>query len=222
MGKDSQVDCLKEYLPALEKIEGLSPAEFMEKAKNAEKEFAPVRGDDEAATNAKQHMSIVFNEGRFEMQAIHAETNPEALHSADSLIKFVNESLSGERPHHWLSENHMKEKKSVKVVGDSLKAHIYDTKRDALLLVYHPIAHKNRGLKERFEAFAKTVDQDKLLIARYNGVNESPVFKSPAKLPAIVHFSSVDVSAEEEEKPAGGVDAPFGTTTSRVKEAIEY
>lgn len=65
MGKDSQVDCIKEYLPAIEKIEGLSPAEFMEKAKNADKEFAPARGDDEAAKNSKQHMSIVFNEERF-------------------------------------------------------------------------------------------------------------------------------------------------------------
>ena len=62
--------------------------------------------------------------------------------------------MSGNRPYYWLSENEKKEKNSVKVVGDSFKARIYDTKRDALVLVYHPIASKNRGLKEKFEQFA--------------------------------------------------------------------
>ena len=53
MGPNSQVDILKEYLPALEKVEGLPLAEFMEKAKNAEKEFAIAPEDDEATQNEK-------------------------------------------------------------------------------------------------------------------------------------------------------------------------
>ena len=53
MGPKSQVDILKEYLPALEKVEGLPLAEFMEKAKNSEKEFAAAPGDDEATMNEK-------------------------------------------------------------------------------------------------------------------------------------------------------------------------
>ena len=53
MGPNSQVDVLKEYLPAIEKIEGLSVEEFKEKAKNAEKLFAPAQGDSEAVTNDK-------------------------------------------------------------------------------------------------------------------------------------------------------------------------
>ncbi len=60
-----------------------------------------------------------------------------------------------------------------------MKAHVFDTKRDALMLIYHPVAHKNRGLKERFESLAGSVDPEKLLVARYNGVNESSVFKNP-------------------------------------------
>ena len=48
MGPGSQVDILKEYLPALERVEGLPLAQFLEKAKNAEKEFAVAPGDDEA------------------------------------------------------------------------------------------------------------------------------------------------------------------------------
>ena len=67
MGRDSQVDVLKEYLPALERIEGLTVEEFKEKAKNADKEFAAAPGDDESTQHEKQHQGIVFNEGRFEM-----------------------------------------------------------------------------------------------------------------------------------------------------------
>ena len=86
------------------------------------------------------------------------------------------------------------------------------------MLVYHPLDHKNRGLKQKFEAFAKNVDQSKLLVARYNGVNESAVFKNPVKLPAIVHFTR---STEDVGEDAGA-DAPFGKTTSLIKEATEY
>ena len=144
-----------------------------------------------------------------------------ALTDSDQLLRFVNESLAGERPDHWLSEKPKKEKSSTKVVGDSLKAHVFDTKRDALMLIYHPVAHKNRGLKERFEALAGSVDSSKLLVARYNGVNESSVFKNPQKLPAIIHFTSTDLS-ESSEESGDGSDAPFGHTTSRVKECTEY
>jgi len=108
------------------------------------------------------------------------------------------------------------------VVGDSLKAHVFDTHRDALMLIYHPVASKNRGLKERFESLAQSVDSSKLLVARYNGVNESAVFKNPNKLPAIVHFTSSDLSQLREESSGEAVDAPFGETTSRLKECVEY
>ena len=96
-------------------------------------------------------MGIVFNEGRFEMQALHAERDLNKLVDPEGLLQFVNESVGGARPYFWLSENAKKEKHTVKVVGESFKARVFDTKRDALVLVYHPIAHKNRGLKEKFE-----------------------------------------------------------------------
>ena len=123
-----------------------------------------------------------------------------------------------------MSENPKTKRDSVKVVGESFKARIYDTKRDALVLVYHPIAHKNRGLKEKLDAFARSADSDKLLVARYSGINESSVFKNPAKLPAILHFSAVDLqdetSSTEEAKAAQ--DAPFGANTTKAKEQTEY
>ena len=67
MGRDNQVDILKEYLPALEKLEGVTVEEFKQRAKNADKEFAVAPGDDEATQHAKQHQGIVYNESRFEM-----------------------------------------------------------------------------------------------------------------------------------------------------------
>ena len=59
------------YLSGIEKVEGLSIEEFMAKARNAEKEFAVQPGDDENAQHAKQHQGIVYNESRFEMQALN-------------------------------------------------------------------------------------------------------------------------------------------------------
>lgn len=56
--------------------------------------------------------------------------------------------------------------------------------------MYHPVKEKNLGIEEDFEHFAKVHGRDfeDLTIARYNGVNESAVFKSPMKLPAILMF----------------------------------
>ena len=53
MGQQNMVNILKEYLPAVEKIEGLSVEEFKEKAKNAPKEFEVKPEDDENTQHAK-------------------------------------------------------------------------------------------------------------------------------------------------------------------------
>ena len=55
-------------------------------------------------------------------------------------------------------------------------------------------------------------------MARYNGINESSVFKNPGKLPAILHFTRCSEDVGEDQ----GADAPFGKTTSLIKEATEY
>ena len=64
------------------------------------------------------------------------------------------------------------------------------------------------------------MDPEQLLVVRYNGINESPVFKNPSKLPAIVHFTSAD--NDEQEAAKGGEDAPFGQNATRPKECTEY
>ena len=59
---------------------------------------------------------------------------------------------------------------------------------DSLVLVYHPLKEKNRGLKEKFDHYCRNYDR----CFRYNGLNESPIFNTPAKLPAIIFFKSLN------------------------------
>ena len=66
-------------------------------------------------------------------------------------------------------------------------------------------------MKSRFEAFAKSLSEEekkKLLVGRYNGINESPVFKNPQKLPALVYFNGIKDSEDSGMPP--------------IKEQLEY
>lgn len=69
-----------------------------------------------------------------------------------------------------------------------------------MLLVYHPLKEKNRDLSAKFEEFAKVEGRktSDLVIGRYNGINESTTFKSPAKLPAILLFRRKEGEGEKE------------------------
>ena len=107
------------------------------------------------------------------MNKVYRETNLDAIRSPDGLLKFLTEVSIGERPLYFKSLKPVKEKHSTKIVGVDFEKRIFDSKRDALILVYHPLAEKNRGLKEKFEYLAKTNEDDKLIVGRYNGMNES-------------------------------------------------
>ena len=81
---------------------------------------------------------------------------------------------------------------------------MFDGQRDALVLVYHPIKEKNRNLKDKFEAFAESLNVEgveNLLVGRYNGINESAVFKNPKKLPALIYFGSSEKDKEDKKVP---------------------
>jgi hypothetical protein len=101
--------------------------------------------------------------------------------------------MSGELPLYFKSDkDKWSQKHSIKIVGEDFEKRVIETKKDALVFIYHPLKEKNRGLKEKFEQFceeAKLEGADqKILLARYNGMNESEVFKNPSKLPALVLF----------------------------------
>lgn len=77
------------------------------------------------------------------------------LEDLTQLDKFVGEVLNGEGKLWWPSLNDKKEKHSVKIVGLDLENRVFNTSNDALVLFYHPLTGKNRGLKEKFEHFVK-------------------------------------------------------------------
>jgi hypothetical protein len=71
------------------------------------------------------------------------------------LTAFVDQVINGERALYWESEKEKREKFSQKLVGEDFEKRVIDSDRDALVLIYHPLGEKNRGLKQKFEHFAK-------------------------------------------------------------------
>lgn len=73
-----------------------------------------------------------------------------------------------------------------------------------MMLIYHPLSQKNRGLKEKFEHLAETSianGKSEVQFFRYNGLNESEVFKTPSKLPALLFCKRIDKEVNEEGQP---------------------
>lgn len=194
------VDLFQSYLPALERLEGLSKRDFIEKSLNADQEFAETPGMSEAAANKLQTLKMVFSPDRFLMSKVYREDDLESLFNPEKINGFVGEVLNGERPLFWESQIDKAPKYSQKIVGEDFEKRVYDNERDALVLIYHPIKSKNRGLKAKFENFARNADNE-LLVARCNGVNESAVYRAPAKLPALVYFRNQGGVKEAVEFP---------------------
>lgn len=48
-----------------------------------------------------------------------------------------------------------KQKYTKKIVGEDFDKRIMESKKDALVLVYHPVKEKNRDLVDKYEEFVK-------------------------------------------------------------------
>jgi len=70
---------LKTHLTRLERIEGVPTRSFIEKALNADKEFAPKPGDDDMKQNKLDTMKMIFSADRFIMSKLYREDNIEVL-----------------------------------------------------------------------------------------------------------------------------------------------
>lgn len=128
------------------------------------------------------------------------EDGIENLKNPEKLVQFVEEAIRGERKLFHSSLPDKAEKFSTKIVGLDFEKRVFGSDQDTLLLVYHPLSQKNRGLKQKLEEFAKV--RHPFVVGRYNGVNESPVYKVPPKLPAIVYFKTMpDGSKVQHEYP---------------------
>jgi len=80
-------------------------------------------------------------------------------------------------PLYWETEKVPKKKYTQKVVGEDFEKRVLESKKDVVLLITHPVKEKNRGLLEHFECLAREdrlkPENENVLIAKYNGVNES-------------------------------------------------
>jgi hypothetical protein len=80
-------------------------------------------------------------------------------------------------PLYWETEKVPKKKYTQKVVGEDYEKRVLESKKDVVLLITHPVKEKNRGLLEHFESLAREdrlkPENENVLIAKYNGVNES-------------------------------------------------
>ncbi len=78
------------------------------------------------------------------------------LTDAEKIVNFVKASVNGENKVYWDTTPIPKTKYSQKIVGEDFDKRILESKRDALVLVYHPIKEKNRELLSLYEEFVNS------------------------------------------------------------------
>ena len=133
------IDLLETHLHKLEKVEGMSPQEYMVKAVNNEKEFAHTDTDDERERNRKETMKLMYAVDRFLVPKMYYTGDRDTLGNYDKLKEFVSKALDNQLPVYWESEKLPKYRKySQKVVGEDFEKRVLTSEKDTLLLVAHP------------------------------------------------------------------------------------
>jgi hypothetical protein len=115
---------------------------------------------DSNEANAIETKKLNFRPERFISQKMYRETDLTQILNPEKLNAFVSEALIGERKLWFYSTKDKKVKYSQKVVGTDFEKRVFETNRDALVLIHHPVSAKNRGLKAKFEAFAREQKQE--------------------------------------------------------------
>jgi hypothetical protein len=85
---------------------------------------------------------------------MYKEDSLATLKNPQKLLDFVDEAKSGSRPSFYEQMKTKPEKHSVKIAGKDFEKRVFESKKDALVLIYHPEPEKNRGIKQKFEHFA--------------------------------------------------------------------
>lgn len=86
---------------------------------------------------------------------MYKEDSLATLKNPQKLLDFVDEARSGSRPAFYEQMRTIPEKYSVKIAGKDFEKRVFESKKDALVLIYHPEPEKNRGIKQKFEHFAQ-------------------------------------------------------------------
>lgn len=74
----------------MEKIEGVPTRTFIEKALNADKEFAAKSGDDDSKQNKLDTMKMIYSPDRFIMSKLYREDNLDVLVNPTKFTAFVD------------------------------------------------------------------------------------------------------------------------------------
>jgi len=108
--RDTKLNLLDTFLPQLEKIEGVSKGEYLQKQKDllmqkeeVMAEFMPSDKDEKSETNRKETKRMLYDPNRFYMQKLNKADSGDVF-SAEGLLKFMAASQSGERPLYFRSE----------------------------------------------------------------------------------------------------------------------
>lgn len=123
----------------------------MRKVANADEEFKYAPADNDLERNRKETQKMLYSSDRFLMSKMYLTKDPSILTDSAKLTTFIKGALQGELPLYWESEPEKKEKYTTKIVGEDFEKRVMDNKRDALILITHPIKEKNRGLDILFE-----------------------------------------------------------------------
>lgn len=76
----------KEYLPRLQKIEGMSIEDYYKTCMSSDQIFADKPGDSDTDKNRNQTNKLIFSEERFIAQKMFREDNLESLKNPETLL----------------------------------------------------------------------------------------------------------------------------------------
>jgi hypothetical protein len=88
---------------------------------------------------------------RWRKEEIYSEADFGVISDPKKLLKFVSEATTATRPLHSSSTELPLKRFSERIYGTTFDKQVLDGKRDALIMIEHPIKEKNRGLMEKFE-----------------------------------------------------------------------
>lgn len=94
-------NCFETHLSKLELFDDLPVHEWIRKAQNSEKEFAPKPGDDQNEQNRLESMQRWFSDGRFSMEKKYFTRDSSTVHDVSQLQKFIDGAMAGKGQLHF-------------------------------------------------------------------------------------------------------------------------
>ena len=87
---------MEKHLKGIKKMDDLPIAEWMEKSKNNETEFAVTEGDDDTVRNQKESQRRWFSfDDRFQFEKRYASNDQKMILNSDRLLSFIKDIQEG-------------------------------------------------------------------------------------------------------------------------------